>query len=79
MTAANPPTAHGLAGQPSPAGKLAGEVKAALATLRQAQREAADVTKGRTENTSLLIVVDDLGVIVSDLELVHRDLQGLAR
>lgn len=76
MTAANPPAAAGGADHPSPAGRLAHHVCHALYLLRQGRREAAE---GQAENTSLLIVLDDLGAIGSDLELVARDLEGLAR
>ena len=59
-----------------PARKLAADVRRALDLLRRGQREAAKVP---AENTSLLIVLDDLAVISSDLALVELDLQELVR
>ena len=62
-----------------PARKLAADVRVALDLLRRGQREVAEVAKGPPENIGLLLVTDDLGVTVADLDLVARDLERLAR
>ena len=67
------------AANPQPARRLARDVRIALDLLRQGQRAAAEAAKVPAENTSLLIVLDDLAVISSDLALVELDLQGLVR
>ena len=62
-----------------PARKLTADVRATLDLLRRGQREAADVAKGQPPDIPLLLVVNDLGVIASDLALVARDLEELAK
>ncbi len=55
----------------TPARRLAHDVRAALDLLRRGQREAAEAAKGQPPDISLLLV--------ADLALVVRDLEGLGK
>ncbi len=74
---ARTPRPSGPAGGPadSPAATIAAEVHVALAALRRALAAG----KGVNNDLTLQMIIDDLGVVASDLRLIERDLQEHAK
>ena len=78
MTARTPATS-GPPPVPRGSAALAADVAQALHLLRRTQDDLAAGGKGPPERLPLAMLAHDLGVTCDDVDLVLRDLEGLAR